>query len=31
MADIKSGKALMKNGVLVYMESISCETDKIPD
>ena len=29
MADIKSGKALMKNGVLVYLENVSCETDKI--
>lgn len=31
MADIKAGKAMMKNGVLVYLENVSCETDKIQD
>ena len=31
MADIRSGKALMKNGVLVYLESVSCETEKQQD
>lgn len=28
--DIKNGKALMKNGVLVYMEAKGLQTDKLP-